>query len=174
MDPSKEGPKQSYAKALTGGKAKDKPHSSKDEQNEVQANQAFAFKPLDDNAKDPCSDTGSEITSPDFTDEDSVSTDKDKGERSKGERAEGKGRKGDKMDKKYNASSKSRHGVASPVELSSRRASSSVSPPTVSSEASEGDRSSKSPLTFRRRIPFFSGNPVVDITKGIVHLFKEK
>ena len=169
MDPLKEGPKQSYAKALSGGKAKDKTHSSKDEQNKVQANQAIAFKPLDDNAKDLCSDTGSEITSPDFTDEDSVSTDKDKGERS-----EGKGRKGDKMEKKHNVSSKSRHGVASPVEQSSRRASSSVSPPTVSSEASEGDRSSKSPLTFRRRIPFFSGNPVVDITKGIVHLFKEK
>ena len=39
----------------------------------------------------------------------------------------------------------------------------------------DGKHMSKSPLSkHQNMIPFFSGNPSVEITKGILHLFKEK
>ena len=38
------------------------------------------------------------------------------------------------------------------------------------SESSETSIKSKSPLT----IQYFSGNPMVEVTKGIMHIFKDK
>lgn len=159
--------KQSYASALSGVKPKERTQQTKDQGTHVQSDKrASVANPTEDDGKDPCSDTISEITSPDLTDDDSYSS-----EKTKSEKLDGKSRK---SNRRHEASFRGHKDAASPVDQSSRRASSSVSPPTVSSEASEGSRSSKSPLTsFRRRIPFFSGNPAVDITKGIVHLFKE-
>ncbi|XP_054749182.2 BRCA1-associated protein-like [Lytechinus pictus] len=181
-DQIKEEPKPSYAKALAGVKETDKWRSSKERQSQI--NQSSTFKPVKGDSL--CSDTTttSEITSLDSTDEDSLSIDKDKGQSSesdkvqstenKGQRSESKGQSLEGKAKKGEASGKSRPRVVPPVDSSVRHVSSSISPPTVSSEASEGGRSSKSPLTqIRRRITFFSGNPVVDVTKGIVHLFKE-
>ncbi|XP_022108834.1 BRCA1-associated protein-like isoform X2 [Acanthaster planci] len=45
---------------------------------------------------------------------------------------------------------------------------------SVGGSAQDGKHASKSPLSKHQNvIPFFSGNPSVEITKGILHLFKE-
>ena len=66
-------------------------------------------------------------------------------------------------------------GVASTDLTYSQAASSDMSTTTVKlhrpkSESNEAGVKSKSPLT----IQYFSGNPMVEVTKGILHILKDK
>ncbi|XP_071480880.1 BRCA1-associated protein-like [Diadema antillarum] len=160
-------PKANYASVVSNTKPKDRPTGC--EKPSHHSAVVSVTPPAGDVSKDTNSDSISEITSPDLTDEDSLTSDK-----SRGEQSEGKFHKGKKAEVRRSSSLKEQRSLASSSVGRERRGSSGASPPTVSSDTSEGGRSSKSPIaSFRRRIPFFSGNPVVDITKGIVHLFKE-